>query len=154
MAQEMQEKEEQMQEASKKLEINDRRKNVWTMHKMGISHEKIAERLGVSVKTISRDYQELKSEAIEWMASLPEGEIQLYHKKGIENIEMILKELWRIFNTTKDESVRVRILTLIADKTKMLSEMQGGKKILEVRKDVLSQLYDKKCRGGKYLHQM
>ena len=129
-----------------------RRQNVWKMHKMGLSQIKIAERLGVSVKTVSRDYQDLKNEAREWMDALPEGELQIHHKKSIEDVEDIIRELWSIWNNTKDESMKVRILALIADKTKMNLEMICGKNILDIRSRIQNELRVREL-FGKYPSQ-
>ena len=153
MTQQIQEKDEPESPTSKELEIMHRRQNVWRMLKMGMSQEKIAERLRVSEKTISRDYQDLKSEAAEWMNTLPEGELQIHYKKSIEDVESIIRELWRIWNNTKDESMKVRILALIADKTKMNLEMIFGKKVLDVRSHIQHEL---RCKGmySKYPSQL
>ena len=148
----MQEKDDQGSQTSKELKIMHRRQNVWKMHKMGLSQIKIAERLGVSVKTVSRDYQDLKNEAREWMDALPEGELQIHHKKSIEDVEDIIRELWSIWNNTKDESMKVRILALIADKTKMNLEMICGKNILDIRSRIQNELRVREL-FGKYPSQ-
>jgi|SRR3990172_4630228 len=152
MTQQMQEKDDQGSQTSKELKIMHRRQNVWKMHKMGLSQIKIAERLGVSVKTVSRDYQDLKNEAREWMDALPEGELQIHHKKSIEDVEDIIRELWSIWNNTKDESMKVRILALIADKTKMNLEMICGKNILDIRSRIQNELRVREL-FGKYPSQ-
>lgn len=152
MTEQIQEDDEQEPQISKKLNVMQRRENVWTMLRMGMSQEKIAERLDVSVKTISRDYQELKNEAVEWMNTLPEGELQIHYKKSIEDVESIIRELWRIWNNTKDESMKVKILAQIADKTKMNLEMIFGKKVLDVRSHIQTELRGKKVHG-KYPSQ-
>ena len=147
MTQQIQEKDEPESQTSKELEIMHRRQNVWTMLRMGMSQEKIAERLRVSEKTISRDYQELKSEAAEWMNALPEGELQMHHKKSIEDVEGIIRELWSRYNITKDESMKVKILALIADKTKMNLEMIFGKNVLDIRSRIKTEFWGKKMNG-------
>jgi hypothetical protein len=95
---------------------------------------------GVSSKTISRDFQDLKSEAIEWMDALPEGDVQLHHKKSIEGVEQVLQELWKNYKNTKNEGMKLRILALIADKTKMHSEMMNGKATRSMRSTWQSEL--------------
>ena len=140
MTQQIQEKDEPESQTSKELEIMHRRQNVWTMLRMGMSQEKIAERLHVSEKTISRDYQELKSQAVEWMNTLPEGELQIHYKKSIEGVEQVIQELWKNYKNTKNEGMKLRILALIADKTKMHSEMMNGKDMRSMRYTVQSEL--------------
>ena len=133
MTQQIQDKVEQEPQTSKELEIILRRQKVWSLHKQGFNQIEIAEKLGVSSKTVSRDFQDLKSEAIEWMNALPEGEVQLHHKKSIEGVEQVIQELWKNYQNTKNEGMKLRILALIADKTKMHSEMMSGKNVLAIR---------------------
>src|SRR3972149_9174573 len=140
MTQQMHEKVKQEPQTSKELQIILRRQKVWTMHKQGFNQIEIAEKLGVSSKTISRDFQDLKSEAIEWMNALPEGEVQLHQKKNIEGVEQVIQELWKNYKNTKNEGMKLRILALIADKTKMHSEMMNGKDMRSMRYTVQSEL--------------
>ena len=128
MTQQIQKKATQEPQISKEMEIILRRQKVWSLHKQGFNQAEIAEKLNVSVKTISRDFQDLKSEAVEWMNALPEGEVQLHHKKSIEVVEQVIQELWKNYNNTKNEGMKLRILALIADKTKIHSEMMSGEK--------------------------
>lgn len=145
-------KSEQDPHTSKELEIFLRRQKVWTMHKQGFNQSEIAEKLGVSVKTISRDFQDLKSEAIEWMNALPEGEVQLHHKKSIEGVEQVIQELWKNYKSTKNEGMKLRILALIADKTKMHADMISKKNVLDIRQHTQHQLKIKE-KYGKYPSQ-
>jgi len=66
---------------SKESEIFIRQQKVWDLFIQGFTQQQIADKLNVSAKTISRDFQQLKKESMEWMNALPEGEIQLNHKK-------------------------------------------------------------------------
>src|SRR3972149_2880217 len=152
MTQQMHEKVKQEPQTSKELEIMLRRQKVWSLHKQGFNQIEIAEKLGVSSKTISRDFQDLKSEAIEWMNALPEGEVQLHHKKSIEGVEQVIQELWKSYRNTKNEGMKLRILALIADKTKMHSEMISQKNVLGIRQHTQHQLRYKEAYG-KYPNQ-
>src|SRR3990172_5987596 len=127
MTQQIENKVEQEPQTSKELEIILRRQKVWSLHKQGFNQAEIAEKLGVSSKTIYRDFQDLKSEAVEWMNTLPEGEVQLHYKKSIEGVEQVIQELWKNYKNTKNESMKLRILALIADKTKMYADMISKK---------------------------
>jgi len=118
---------------SKETEIYLRKQQVWSLITQGFTQEQIADKLNVSPKTISRDFQELKKESIEWMNALPDGEIQLHHKKNFEMIDKILQELWKIYGKTKDEKEKVRILSTIAQKCKMHTDMMDTKHLLEIR---------------------
>ena len=152
MTQQIQKKATQEPQISKEMEIILRRQKVWSLHKQGFNQAEIADKLGVSVKTIFRDFQDLKSEAIEWMNALPEGEVQLHHKKSIEGVEQVIQELWKNYKSTKNESMKVRILALIADKTKMHADMISQKNVLDIREHTQHQLKIKE-KYGKYPSQ-
>ena len=118
---------------SKESEIFIRQQKVWNLFIQGFTQQQIADKLNVSTKTISRDFQQLKKESIEWMNALPEGEIQLHHKKNFEMIDRVIQELWKIFERTKDEKEKIRILNIIAQKSKLHTDMMDTKHILAVR---------------------
>ena len=44
--------------------IEERKNRVWSLLTQGFTQQQIAKKLGVSTKTISRDYQQLKTELI------------------------------------------------------------------------------------------
>jgi len=119
---------------SKEIEVLLRRQKIWSLYKQGFSQVQIAEKLGVSTKTISRDFEELKNEAIEWMDALPHGEVQLHHKKSLESVEKVLRELWTQYDRTKGDNMKLKILNTIAEKTKMHADMLTTRNVLEIRK--------------------
>ena len=118
---------------SKESEILIRKQKIWSLYKQAITQQQIADKLDVNIKTISRDFQELKQESKEWMETLPDGEIQLLHKKNFDMIDKVLQELWNIFETTKDDNKKIRILNIIAQKCKMHVDMMGANRLFEVR---------------------
>jgi len=119
---------------SDQIGIEVRKQKVWSLYKQGFAQQQIADKLDVNIKTISRDFQELKQESKEWMETLPDGEIQLLHKKNFDMIDKVLQELWNIFETTKDDNKKIRILNIIAQKCKMHVDMMGANHLLEVRR--------------------
>jgi len=106
------------QRTSKELEIHLRKQKVWDLTLQGFTQEEIAEKLDVSTKTISRDANEIKKDSIRWMDTLPRGQIQMYHRSNFETIERVIKELWKLFESTEDEKLKVKILKTIADNRK------------------------------------
>jgi len=100
------------------LEIHLRKQKVWDLTLQGFTQEEIAEKLDVSTKTISRDAKEIKKDSIRWMDTLPRGQIQMYHRSNFETIERVIKELWKLFETTNDDKLKVKILKTIADNRK------------------------------------
>ena len=106
------------QSSPKELDIYLRQQKVWDLMLQGFTQEEIAEKLDVSTKTISRDANEIKKDSIRWMDTLPRGQIQMYHRSNFETIERVIKELWKLFESTKDEKLKVKILKTIADNRK------------------------------------
>lgn len=107
----------------KQSKILLRRNKVWYHFTQGYRQSQIAEKLGVSVRTIAGDMEELKNEAKEWFDSLPSGQLFVHHKSNFDSIEKVKYELWHIFETTKNENVKIKILALIANLSKLSSEL-------------------------------
>ena len=118
---------------SKETEISLRKQKIWNLYKQGFTQQQIASKLDMSLKTISRDFKELKNESIEWMETLPNGEIQLQHKKNFEIIDKVLQELWNLYDNTKDENKKITILNIIAQKCKIHNDMMSINSLWEVR---------------------
>lgn len=151
MTQQLEDKVQQQNHTSKELEIMLRRQKVWALHTQGFAQNNIAKKLDVSSKTISRDFQDLKKEAIEWMENLPEGEVQMHHKKSIEAVDQVLNKLWLLYENTKDEGMKLRILNTIASKSKMHSEMINKKSIFEMRRSIRYELRNKEINNKQNL---
>lgn len=134
-------------ENSKESEIYLRRKKIWDLYIQGYTQQQIAEKLGMSIKTISRDFQELKKESKEWMNTLPEGEIQLHHKRNLEMIERVQQELWQIYEKTENENTKIKILGIIAAKCKIQSDLFTSNKLWKIRGDIQHDLKIKSMYG-------
>ena len=128
-------------ESDEKVEI--RRKKVWSLLLQGFTQQQIAEKFDLSLKTISRDIQELKKESAEWMESLPKGQIQMYHKSNFEIIDKVTKELWNLYEKTEDEKLKLKILNTIAEKRKLYANLLDSKNLLHVRDSIHSELAPK-----------
>ncbi len=115
--------------SKKDLEIFLRRQKVWNLHIQGFTHEQIAKKIDVHPKTVSRDLNVLKIGAIEWMETLPEGEMQLYFKKNYEFFENLIQELFKIYENTKDVNLKIKILNEVAQKKKVQNDMLDPKKL-------------------------
>jgi len=108
---------------SKEMEMYLRKQKVWDLTLQGFSQEQIAEKLGVSSKTISRDIKEIKKDSVRWMDNLTRGQIQMYHRSNFETIEKVTKELWQILENTVDEKLKVKILKTIVDNRRLHANM-------------------------------
>jgi len=80
-----------------------------------------------------KNFQELKKESAEWMETLPKGQIQMYYKSNFEIIEKVLQELWKLFENTEDEELKLKVLKTIAEKRKLQVDLLDSKRLLEVR---------------------
>lgn len=98
----------------KKSEIFNRRQQVWYLYTQGYTQEKMAQKQGMSLRTISSDLKQLKNEAREWFDSLPGGELQVHSKSNFDSIQRIQFELWKLFETTDSENTKIKILSTIA----------------------------------------
>lgn len=117
----------------KKSEVFFRRQQVWDLFIQGHNQIQIAEKLNVSYKTVTRDLQELKKDARDWLANLDEGDIQIHQKKNFDNITRVSNELWKIFENTKDENKKIKILNFITSNSKSSSELMDDKHLLSSR---------------------
>jgi len=129
-----------LEKPSKESEIFFRRKKTWDLYLQGFSQQDIAEKLNVSYKTISRDFHEMKKESARWMETLPKGEIQLYHKSNFEMLKKVSQELWNLFEKTEDEKLKLKILSTIADKSKLHSDMLDPSHFLKLRNQIHEEL--------------
>ena len=124
----------------KESQIAVRQEKTWELKLQGFSHEQIAQKLGVSTKTVRRDLCDLKKKSVEWMERLPKGEIQLFHRTNFEIAGKITNELWKLYEESKDEKQKLAILTKIAQTRKTLSDMTDLKEILELRDSIHREL--------------
>lgn len=121
---------------SKEAEIYLRKQKIWELFLEGLTQQQIAEKLGVSVKTVYRDFQELKNESVEWMKSLPQGEIQIQYQRTFATLDKVQQKLWDIFENTQNESLKVKILSIITKRCKMHADLMNNNHLLEVRRRV------------------
>jgi len=127
---------EQKQMKTKEAEMYVRKQKIWNLIIQGVPQDKIAEKLGVSLKTVSRDFKEIKKDSIEWMDTLHEGQLQLYYRSDFETVNRINAELWEKFHNTKDEKFQAMILSRIFRNVVIHNKMLVQSKLLEVGNEV------------------
>jgi len=118
--------------------VENRRIEVWDLLMQGFTQQQIADKLDVSLKTISRDIKEIKKESVQWMESLPKGEIQMQYRSINETLGRIIQELWKMYDNNEDNKLKITILNSIAQKRKQLADIMNPKLMLEIR----SKIYD------------
>ena len=138
----------------KPTEIAERQFKVWRLYSQGFSNVDIAARLDVSAKTVSRDMQELRSDAMRWFDTLPEGEMQICQRKNLSTMEQVICELSEIKEKTKSDYVKVRALEQIAKTARMHYDMMSSRNLLTTRKQVLSELRFKAISGERNMPSM
>jgi len=107
----------------KSQEVFLRRKQVWHYYTQGYNQIQIAEKLKTSVKTVQRDFKNLRKESVDWFNMLRHGEIQFHHKSNYDSIQNITNELWKIYEKTEDEEKKLKILNMISRKTEISSKI-------------------------------
>lgn len=130
-------------ETEQSQDKEERKRKVWELVLQGYTQQQIAEKFDLSLKTISRDVQELKKESAEWMESLPKGQIQMYHKSNFEIIDKVTKELWNLYEKTDDDKLKLKILNTIAEKRKLHANLLDSKNLLQVRDSIHNELAPK-----------
>ena len=126
--------------SKKDLEVFLRRQKVWNLYIQGFTHEQIAKKEGVHPKTVSRDLNVLKIGAIEWMETLPKGEIQVYYKMTFELIDVSINEMWKLFEKTEDEKLKLNILRTITEKCKLKVDLMDPNRLLKIRDAIHDEL--------------
>lgn len=106
----------------KKSEIIKRQHQVWQYQIEDYDQQEIADKIGVSSKTIHRDLEALEKDAVNWYNDLPKGTLYLYHKKNVDTISSVKNELWKLYKKTKDDGKKIQILNSIAAKSKTQSD--------------------------------
>ena len=125
---------------NKESEIYRRKQRVSNLYRIGYNQREIAKKLDVSLKTISRDFIELKKEAVQWMEALTEGEIQLVHKRNLEISETTYQELFKLYQKTNDDNFKLKILKQIAVNSKMQDDKMNARNILKSRAAIRGEL--------------
>ena len=105
----------------KKSEIIHRQQKVWQYHIQGYNQQQIATKLKVAAKTISRDFEELKKDSIDWYNNIPKGELYVNHKMSIDSTNRVISELWKLYRTSKNEGKKIQALNSIAARSKSIA---------------------------------
>jgi len=74
------------------------------------------------------------------MEALPKGQIQLYHKTKFETVERVYQELWELYEKTEDQKLKLKILSTIAEKAKLYTDMIRPLQLFKIREMVHDEL--------------
>ena len=104
-------------------EIFYRKQQVAYYFIQGYNQSQIAEKLDISTKTVYRDLSDMKNESYEWFSGFCTGGILFYHKRNFDCNDKIMTELWKVFESTESEAMKLKVLDSIGDKARSSSEM-------------------------------
>jgi transcriptional regulator with XRE-family HTH domain len=115
--------------------IKERRKKVGFLLSRSFTEAEIAEQLGTSQPTVSRDIRVLKSESQQFVYDLAKSDLAYYYKQSIDGIQEALKEGWKLYNDrtvpVKEKLLALKIIIQSNEvRFKLLSE---GPSILAIK---------------------
>jgi len=125
-------KDELEQMTKKELQMHFRKKKIWDLMMQGFSQDLIAKKLNVSPKTVSRDFKEIKKDSVQWMETFPRGQLQIYYRSDFETFDKVNSELWEIYRKTKDEKLKIKILSNISGNKVAHSKMLAQSKLMDL----------------------
>jgi transcriptional antiterminator len=107
--------------------IEKRRKQVASLLSKSYTEDEIANQLGVTQATISRDIKVFKQTSQQFVYDLAKSDLAYYYKRSIDGIEEAKKEAWKIYNNEavadREKLLALRLI-MQADETrfKLFSE--------------------------------
>jgi len=82
---------------TKKLYLEERRRQVASLLAQSLAEQVIADKLGVDCSTISRDIKVLKQISQRFVFDLAKSDLACYYKRCIDRIEEVRRKGWEIF---------------------------------------------------------
>ena len=81
----------------------------------GKSLTEISKILITSLPTISRDVKELREEAKQKQQDYIDNELPFQHKLAVTNLDKIIEEAWKIYESEEDARSKIATLNVIAE---------------------------------------
>ena len=103
------------QKITVKLNISDRRKLVHTLDLQGFTNQEIAEEVGVSVSSVEKDLCETRQSIREWFSQLGSEERYMAFVDAVLHIDSVQKQLWKMTREEKDPKERAKLFQQITD---------------------------------------
>ena len=132
-----------------KEQIEDRRRKVYQLDLQGFSNNEIVDRLQVSLSTIEKDLHYMRYYCLKWSKEMLEIDYAKPLVDSSNQIEIVQKELWRLFRDEEDAIKRKKILDSIivaAEKKVNLSKsgtilsLNASGELFQLEKKVMSDL--------------
>jgi DNA-binding transcriptional ArsR family regulator len=81
------------------LKREERRRQVEDLLSQGYNETEIAEKLGVSISTISRDISELKELSQQFVRDLAKSDLAFYYKRCINGLDAVKRQAWQFYRS-------------------------------------------------------
>lgn len=105
--------------------IQKRREQISFLLVKGKSETEIAMELNVHRNTIVKDVSYLKEYSQNWLNGLAKNGFIFEYKLALDKIRDHERELQRLYENSNDDSIKVHILKLLDENTKLYLEMIG-----------------------------
>jgi IS30 family transposase len=131
----------------------DRRRKVMQYVQQSMSETEIAQRLGVSKPTITRDIQHLREVANQFITSLAKDSLALWYKDLLDDTNKARLKAWSIYDNSKDEQRQLHALKIIITSNESIFNLlQAGPMVMSVKgiQDQLTMLLER----GNYQQQI
>ena len=114
----------------------DRRRKVMQYLQLSISETEIAQRLGVTKSTITRDIQHLREVAQQFITSLAKDNLALWYKDLLDDTNKARQNAWAVFYKCSELEKREKLLalkTVIASNESIFNLLQAGPTVMSVK---------------------
>jgi len=109
-----------------KEKIEDRRKKVYQLDLQGYSNNQIAKMLEVSLSTIEKDLHFMRFYCLKWSKEMIEFDYAKPKVDSSNQIEIVQKELWRLYRDEEDVLKRKKILDSIINAASKKINLKKG----------------------------
>ena len=107
--------------------IEERRRQVYLLDLQGFSNLEIATTLQVSLSTVEKDLHFMKYYCVRWYHELFTYDIANPLLDSCNQIDIVQKELWKLFRSEENISIRKRILdSIVSNSIKKRDYFQGN----------------------------
>lgn len=103
--------------------IEERRKKVYLLDLQGYSNQEIAKIVGVHLSTIEKDQNSMRYYCLKWSDAIRTMSRSTPISESCYEIEIVQKELWKMFRGEKNQSQKKKILDSIISNSIRKSSM-------------------------------
>lgn len=100
---------------SKKLDIEDRKREIRSMLARSKTQQEIADKLNVDRTTISKDIKALKQESQQFVHDLSKSDLAFYYEQCLNTLTEVEREAWVAHDRAKSSKDRLQIWKVIID---------------------------------------